>query len=314
MPAPVFTIDCQYLHPRYAASYLLVEGGRALFVDNNTARAVPLLLERLGQEGLTPEQVDYAIVTHAHLDHAAGSRALVDACPNATLLAHHKAAGHIIDPTRLIASAKKVYGEKAFDELYGAVAGVPESRVRSMQDGEVLRWGGRELTFLHTRGHANHHVCVYDPASGGIFTGDAFGLAYPDLQKGGLFVFPSTSPTGFQPAEARASIERILKTGAQRAFLPHFGELGELPAAAEQLFEHLDFSARLLEDAVHSGVNDAELAGFCEAALREHFRSALERLGIAQAKTWDMLKLDIELNAAGIAHAARRKRSSAPGH
>ena len=313
MPAPVLTIDCRYIFPRFAASYLLREGDRALFVDNNTACAVPLLLERLRQEGLSPEQVDYAIVTHAHLDHAAGSRALLDACPNAMLLAHPRAAGHIIDPSRLAASARKVYGDRAFEELYGTVGAVAAARVRAMQEGEVLRWGGRELSFLHTRGHANHHFCVHDPASQGVFTGDAFGLAYPDLQKGGLFIFPSTSPTGYEPEEARASVERIVRTGAQRAFLTHFGELKNLRAAADQLLKHLDFSARLLEHAVHSGLSDADLAGFCEQSLREHYRVVLERLGLAEAGAWELLKLDLELNAAGIAHAARKRRSPASG-
>lgn len=313
MPAPVLTIDCQYLHPRYAASYLLVEGGRALFVDNNTARAVPLLLERLRQEGLVPEQVDYAIVTHAHLDHAAGSRALLDACPNATLLAHPRAAGHIIDPSRLAASARKVYGDRAFDELYGSVGAAPAARVRAVADGEVLRWGGREFAFLHTRGHANHHMCVLDPASQGVFTGDAFGIAYPALQEKGLFIFPTTSPTGYEPDEARAAVERIVKTGAQRVFLAHFGELGSLRAAADQLLEHLDFSAQVLEHAVRSSCNDAELAGFCETALRGYYGKVLERPRVAGTDAWALLKLDLELNAAGIAHAARKRRAPPSG-
>jgi len=313
MPAPVFTIDCRYVFPRFAAAYLLREGDRALFLDNNTAHAVPLLLERLQAEGLHPEVVDYAVVTHAHLDHCAGSRALLDACPNATLLAHPRAAGHLSDPARLEGSARKVYGDRAFEELYGSVGAVPAARVRAMQDGEVLRWGGRELAFLHTRGHANHHMCVLDPASQGVFTGDAFGLAYPALQQRGLFIFPTTSPTGYEPEAARASVERIVQTKAQRAFLAHFGEVSDLRAAADQLLGHLDFSARLLEHAVHSGVSDEGLAGFCEAALREHYRVVLERLGLADDQTWALLKLDMELNAAGISHAARKKRSPATG-
>ncbi|MBI5238998.1 MAG: MBL fold metallo-hydrolase [Elusimicrobia bacterium] len=314
MPAPVIAIDCRYLgRPGYAASYLLVEGGRALFVDNNTARALPRLLESLQAAGLGPEQVDYAVVTHAHLDHAAGSQALLDACPNATLLAHPKAAGHIIDPARLEAGARKVYGDQAFEELYGSVGAVPAARVRAMADGEVLRWGSRELTFLHTRGHANHHMCVWDPASEGAFTGDSFGLAYPALQGRGLFIFPSTSPTGYEPEEARTSVERLVKTGARRAFLSHFGEVADLRPAAEQLLGHLDFSARLLESAAASGLPDAALTPFCEAALREHFRAALRERGLDAPETWELLKLDLELNAAGIAHAARRKRAPAPG-
>src|SRR5690242_1066192 len=94
------TIDCDYLHPRFAAAYLLRQGDRAAFIDNNTQYAVPRLLDSLKAEGLRPEQVDYVIITHVHLDHASGSAALMEACPNATLLAHPRAAPHMIDPSK----------------------------------------------------------------------------------------------------------------------------------------------------------------------------------------------------------------------
>src|SRR4051812_2894369 len=113
----VTTIDCNYLAPEFAASYLLHQDGQAAFVDNNTAHAVPLLLAQLRREGLAPEQVAYVIITHVHLDHAGGTSVLMKACPNATLLAHPRATKHIIDPAKLVASARKVYGDALFEKL-----------------------------------------------------------------------------------------------------------------------------------------------------------------------------------------------------
>ncbi|MBI5242368.1 MAG: MBL fold metallo-hydrolase [Elusimicrobia bacterium] len=305
--ARITTIDCEYLFPQIAASFLLEEGDKALFIENNTARCIPLLMKALESAGKRPEQVKYLIITHVHLDHAAGSRALLDACPNAVLLCHPRAERHVVDPSKLIAGVKQVYGERFFEEVYGDIRPVPAQRIRAMQDGEVLRWGSRELVFLHTRGHANHHFCVYDPREEAVFTGDSFGMAFPALQKNGLFIYPSTSPTDFDPAQARAGVQKILQTGAKRAFLTHFGEISALQAAASQILEGLDFSEKLMADA--AGVAEADLTAFCEGALRGRFRRALERLSLASdPKAWDHVNMDIQLNAAGIAHAARKRR------
>lgn len=307
---PVITIDCQYLRPRFAASYLLLEEESAAFVENNTAHSVPLLLDALLKEGRRPEQVRYLIVTHVHLDHAGGSSALMRACPNATLLAHPRAAPHLIDPARLVTSARKVYGDAVFRELYGEITPIDSRRVRVMGDGETLRFGSRNLRFIHTRGHANHHFCIHDDRSDAVFTGDSFGLAYPDLQGHGLFIFPSTSPTDFLPSEARVGIRRILETGASRAFLTHFGEITRLEEAARQLGEHLDFSERLLNEVAASGIEGGELASVCERRLRAHLRNSLRKRGLPaeDAGIWELLQLDLKLNAEGIAHAAEKLR------
>ena len=180
----IVTIDTHYLgRSEFAAAYLIVDGDRAAFIDNNTNAAVPRLLAALDDHGLTPAQVAYIIITHVHLDHAGGTSALAAACPDATVIAHPRAAPHVIAPERLVESASAVYGATEFKRLYGTIEPVPADRVRSMEDEEVLAFGARELTFLHTRGHANHHFCVADSATGVIFTGDAFGLAYPALQR-----------------------------------------------------------------------------------------------------------------------------------
>lgn len=312
----VVTIDCEYLRPRFAAAYLLVDdsadsGPEAAFVDNNTAHSVPLLLKALHAEGLSPEQVRYIIITHVHLDHAGGTSELMKACPRATLLAHPRAARHMIDPSKLVASARRVYGEDAFTRLYGAISPVPETRVRTVEDEERIPFaGGPPLRFFHTRGHANHHFCIDDPATHSVFTGDSFGLAYPVLQRNGLFIFPSTSPTDFHHDEAVKSLERIVATGARQALLTHYGAVTDLTMAARQLREHLAFSQRTLEEASRTGLTGAELDSFCMDRHRSFFREFARSKGLdLSEEDWDLLKLDLELNAQGVAYAATRALS-----
>ncbi|MEW5848223.1 MAG: MBL fold metallo-hydrolase [Myxococcota bacterium] len=304
------TIDCHYLQPRFAAAYLLTEGDEAAFVETNTTHAVPRLLDALQARGMKPEQVRYVVITHVHLDHAGGASALMRACPNATLLAHPRAAPHVIDPSRLVASARKVYGDEPFRQLYGEILPVDAARVRIMQDEEKLSWGSRTLHFFHTRGHANHHFCIHDSASNGVFTGDAFGLAYPVMQDRGLFIFPSTSPTDFDPDEARKAVRRIAGSGAARAYLTHYGEVTALREAEAQLLDHLDFADALLQRAIQSDLPDDKLASFCEAELRARFQRILEQRGLSlDAATAELIKLDLDLNGQGIAYVAVKRRA-----
>jgi glyoxylase-like metal-dependent hydrolase (beta-lactamase superfamily II) len=317
----VVTIDCDYLRPRFAASYLVHNGSESLFIDNNTAHSVPLLLKALAHAGLKPEQVKYVIITHVHLDHSGGSSLLMKACPQATLLAHPRAAPHVIDPARLIAGAEAVYGTEQFARLYGKIEPIAATRVRAVEDGEEIQFGAKKLRFFFTRGHANHHMCVElsDAGEKVVFTGDAFGLAYPDLQSGGLFIFPSTSPTDFDADEARASVEKIVATGAWIAFPTHFGAVKDLQRARSQLIEMIDFSEGVLDDAEASPLKDEELTAYCEAKIRVKMESLLKARGLSlghrlsgpangNETVGDLLKLDIELNAQGLAHVAVKRR------
>lgn len=310
VPAVIIeTIDCDYTMPRYACAYLLVHEGRAAFVENNTVHAVPKMLAALERHGLGPEHVDACIITHVHLDHAGGSSALMKACPSATLIAHPRAAPHAIDPSKLVGSAEKVYGEARFKELYGVIEPIPAERVRTMEDGDTLDFAGRTLHFLHTRGHANHHFVVHDPVEQAVFTGDAFGLAYPDLQHGGVFAFPSTSPTDFDGPLARAAVDRILGTGAKTAYLTHFGPLTALDTAAEQLKRTLTVSENLMLEAYRSDLPDDALEDAIAPELRAHFETRLDEAGVPkEPAAYERLEMDLRLNAQGLAFVANKKR------
>lgn len=309
----IVTIDCGYMgFEAYAAAYLLVQGDEAAFIENNTHHAVPRLLDALAAAGLTPEQVRYIIITHVHLDHAGGTSTLAKACPNATVLAHPRAARHVIDPTKLVNSATSVYGEERFERLYGRITPVPEARVRSLEDEEAVSLNGRRLTFLHTRGHANHHFCVVDPQTGSLFSGDAFGLVYPALQDPGTFAVPSTSPTDFDAELARQSIRRVVECAPRRVFPTHYGEVRDIETVAAQLTRHLDRAEAIMLDAERSDLPDEALTDYCQLRLRDYFAGLLDRHGLgAVPEAWRLLETDIDLNAQGLAFAANKRRKKA---
>ena len=309
------TIDCDYTLPRYAAAYLLIHDGRATFIENNTAYAVPRMLDRLLHHGLSPEAVEYCVITHVHLDHAGGSSALMKACPRAQFIAHPRAAPHAIDPTKLVNSAKSVYGEERFKELYGVIEGIDKDRVLTMEDEATLDFAGYTLRFLHTRGHANHHFVIHIPEKKAIFTGDAFGIIYPDVCINKLFAFPSTSPTDFDGPCARSSIDRIIETNAEIAYLTHYGPIRELKEAGQQLRYLLSISEDLMLEAYASPEEDEELETLIRPALRAHFEAAMDTYEVPKVQeVLDRLALDIELNAQGLAFAAVKKRRKDRAH
>lgn len=311
MTTTVTTIDCHYLdRTEFAAAYLLVADDDVALIDNNTNHAVPHLLRALDDHGLQPEQVRYLIITHVHLDHAGATSTLAELCPAASVIAHPRAAPHVVDPTRLVASASAVYGEDEFARLYGEIGPISSERVVKMEDESTLDFGSSGLLFLHTRGHANHHCCIVEPDSGSVFTGDAFGLHYPQLQDNGPFAVPSTSPTDFDAELARAAVRRIRDLQPERVYPTHFGAATAIDTTATQLLTELDAAEQFMEQAVTSAAADEELTDFLRPRLQAHFD---ERLGLhfsaaALAAARELLALDIELNAQGIAFAAAKQR------
>ena len=304
----VHTIDCNYIGKDIAAAFLMIEGNEGAFVENNTIHAIPSLLEKLNKENIKLENIRYIIITHVHLDHAGGTSELLSNCPNAVVLAHPKAAPHIIDPKRLIESSMMVYGRENFLKLYGEIKPVPSDRVRIVQDGEIISWGNRILKFIYTRGHANHHFVVHDSKTNGVFTGDSFGIGYKQLQHGNEpFLFPSTTPTDFDFEEAILSIDKIINTGADKVYLTHFGIWTEVASGASQLREGLKKMENIRMEALNSTLSDEELQKFCSLKIGDYFRNELERRNI-NLKELQFLEFDRDINAMGLAHSAKRQR------
>jgi glyoxylase-like metal-dependent hydrolase (beta-lactamase superfamily II) len=300
-----FTIDAD-VTPKFTACYLRTAGDECAFIEAHTAHALPRLLAALAAQGKKPEDVRWVVVTHAHLDHAAGASALLAACPKATLVAHPRAAKNLIDPARLIEGATAVYGAARFAELYGEVTAIPKERVLVLGDGESIELGDAKLTAWNTSGHAYHHFIVDDPATDTVFTGDTFGLVYPALQQHGLFALPSTSPTGFNAEEARKSLDQVLSLGRRFVCPTHYDAHEETKEIAAQVRRFVDRAGTWVLEAARSDepiqAMEARLASLWWSAIAEE----APRFGAEERK---LLALDVELNSQGLAFVADSLRS-----
>jgi glyoxylase-like metal-dependent hydrolase (beta-lactamase superfamily II) len=295
----ITAVDTAHLRPGMAASHLVVDAGRAAFVDTGANNAVPLLLAALAQAGLEPADVDYVFLTHVHLDHAGGAGLLMEALPRATAVLHPRGARHMVDPGKLEAGARAVYGDERFDAIYGTLRPIPAARVRTVEDGETLTLGGRSLEFLHTEGHARHHYCIHDRDAEAVFTGDTFGLSYRALDTArGAFIFPTTTPVQFDPSALHASIDRLMALRPRAAFLTHFSRVTGLPRLAADLHGDIDAYCELA--AAVAGQPDLERR--LEDGVRRRLYDRLDEHGCPADPAWreHHLALDIRLNAQGI--------------
>jgi glyoxylase-like metal-dependent hydrolase (beta-lactamase superfamily II) len=304
-----FTIDADVL-PEFTACYLRTAGEECAFIEAHTAHALPRLLHALREHGREPRDVRWIIVTHAHLDHAAGASALMAACPDAILVAHPRAARHLTSPDKLVQSATAVYGAARFRELYGTIEPIPRERVRALEDGESVTLGGAPLRVWHTAGHANHHFVVHDPALETVYTGDAFGVVYPALQGHGRFALPSTSPTNFDADLARQSIERILALGERNVCPTHYGPYEDSRSIAAQLVRFLDRAGTWVEEASRGDESVPEMTARLARAWEQAIAEEAPAFGEAERR-W--LALDVELNAQGLAFVANQRRTTRRG-
>lgn len=199
----------------------VIHDEKLTIVETSASPSIPYLLEGLKNLEIDPSEIHYIIVTHIHLDHAGGAGLLLKECPNAKVVVHPRGFRHLIDPSRLIAGARVVYGDN-FDRLYDPVYPIPEDRLIVKKDGETLKLGKRTLTFYDTPGHAKHHFSIHDSLSNGIFTGDTIGIYYQDIEEFDFFL-PSTSPNQFDPDEMLSSLNKIEELNVSSIYFGHFG-------------------------------------------------------------------------------------------
>lgn len=243
-------IDAGYIEPGTACFYLLQEGDECAVIETGTVHSVPVLEKCLARRNIAPEQVRYVIPTHVHLDHAGGAGLMMQRFPEARCLVHPRGARHLVDPSKLVAGSRAVYGEARFDQLYGEIVPVAAERIDEAADGHAITLGDRTLVLRHTPGHADHHYCVWDERSGGWFTGDVFGISYAGFRTpGGDYVMPSTTPTQFRPDALRESLALLDGVNPARMFLTHYGELAYSCDDTALLLRQIDAYLDIARDA-----------------------------------------------------------------
>ena len=295
----ISAVDTGLERERFAACYLVEAGGEALVFDAGTNHTVARVLAALAERGLAPGQVRHVVASHVHLDHAGGVGALLRELPNAGVLAHPRGVRHLVDPSVLQGAAEDVYGADVVAAAYGRLVPVPAERIHALADGESLDLGGRRLHFIDAPGHARHHLAMYDERSASWFTGDSFGISYRDFDGGSApFIFPTTSPTQFEPEPMKATIARMLAADPKAMLLTHYSRIERPRERAAALVRLIDGQVRLARE--HAGRPDA--AERLGEALHGLFLDELRQLGspVDAAHARALLAIDVELNAKGM--------------
>ena len=294
----ISVIDSEYYSKDFAAIYLLKQKNKVIIIETGTNYSVPHVKEALSQVGLSFSDVSYVIPTHVHLDHAGGAGLLMMQCQNAALVVHPRGARHLIDPSKLVAGAKAVYGENKFKEYYGEIFPIDANRVIQADDNFILDFDGRELRFIDTPGHARHHFCIWDKATKSMFTGDTFGISYRDLDhQDELYILPSTSPVQFDPEALIQSINRIMEFKPERVCLTHFSAIKPTKKATNKLIESIHFVSDLAIK--YADKNDSE--SIIYKKMMDYFLEGLNEIGFQNndyAK--DRLSLDVLINTQGL--------------
>lgn len=310
----IHVIDTGFVRPQFDAAYLLVEEGRAAFIDCGTNHSVPRMLQALDKASLSPASVDWLILTHVHLDHAGGAGELIAQLPNARLVVHPRGARHMIDPGQLWAGASAVYGEEVMETTYGRLRPVAAERVDEAPDGHVVSLNGRPLLCLDTPGHARHHLSVYDRKANACFTGDTFGLSYREFDTAnGPFILPTTTPVQFDPDALHASIRRLVDLKPSAMYLTHFGPVENVGKLADDLHAQIDAMVSIATAAQAHSPDKEQRHEAMKAALTDLYLSRAQAHGWAgdRASLLDLLGMDVELNAQGLGVWLDSRKTSA---
>lgn len=295
----ITAVDTEYARPLQDASHLIVEGGRAAFVDTGPNDSVPLLIDALHQQDLDVGDVDYVFLTHIHLDHAGGAGLLMQELPNARCVIHPRGAGHMIDPTKLIAGTEAVYGVEETRAMYGVIQPMEEARCIIADDEQWFDFNGRRLQTLYTEGHALHHYSLNDPASRGVFTGDSFGVSYRELDTAaGAFIFPTSTPTQFDPVAAHESVDLIMGCNPEQIYLTHYSRVRDLERLAADMHTGIDAYAEMALE--NRDADDAYTA--IAVAMSDYLSTRLRAHGYQgdDEAMHAVLEVDIVLNSKGL--------------
>ncbi|MDQ3766849.1 MAG: MBL fold metallo-hydrolase [Actinomycetota bacterium] len=292
------TIDTGMRGDQAITGTFIVRGEETALVETGPKSTVANVLSGLRDAGV--ESVDWIVVTHIHLDHAGAAGTLARRWPEARVAVHALGARHLTDPSKLWASARRIYGD-AMEELWGGMDPVLPDRITVLSDGDMIDLGGRTLQAVETPGHARHHHALLDDSTGALFAGDALGVRLPDVG----INRPATPPPEFDLDQAIESIKRIRDLGAESLWLTHFGptDRGTNPATpAEACAEAIESLSRW-NDWVCAGRRQSSEPEAVTRFVVERSREALESSLAPREVTRLELTTSYSMNVSGYMRA-----------
>ena len=285
----VYMIDDDlYSVPGTGSVFFLTEEKKAL-VDTGPASSARVVLDGIRQIGFKPEEMDYLIITHIHLDHGGGAGTLLKEMPRAKVLAHYKGIKHLLDPSNLVSSAYQALGAIPADRN-GEVLPIAEERLMPVRDGDTIKLSDEQiLTFLETPGHAPHELCIFESRNRGIFVGDGVG----HYIEGTDIMVPITPPPKFDQEQYIQSLHRMMKLNAARIYFAHSGSSDQVQRRLEDAVRELKDREAIIEKAAAENKLD-EAAG----RIIKHICAELEFLKKDKSTIFDYwASVDIPMSA-----------------
>ncbi|WP_440099090.1 MBL fold metallo-hydrolase [Streptosporangium sp. H16] len=291
----VYEIDTRMAgYSSITAGYLIL-GDRPCLVETGTSTSAPVVRDALTSLGVGPGDLATVVVTHIHLDHAGGVGDIAGFYPDAEIVVHEKGARHLADPSRLMASARMVWGDK-LDTLFGELSPTEASRIRALGDTDTIDLGnGRTLNSHYSPGHARHHVGLIDSGTGDLYVGDAAGVYLPETGD----LRPATPPPDFDLRTALNSIALFRALGPQRLLFSHYGPVADVEEILGRSAEELRVWVDLTRQARTEGMDLDHAVAMVRERTRDRY--AALKADEATAEQFELLS-GAPSNVAGILH------------
>ena len=284
--------------PHSIAAALLESDGHRALIDPGPQSTLATLRERLHARGISVAQLNAILLTHIHLDHAGASGSLVRENPRIAVYVHDLGAPHMIDPSRLLASAQRLWPD-TLRQLFGETLPVPKENLRILQGGEKLALGTRKVEVEHTPGHASHHVSYFDASEGIAFVGDTTGIRIDN----GPYILPATPPPDINLEIWDKSFATILARRPSRLLLTHFGFAGNPAEHIDEFRRRLHHWAKLAAEILRSASSEAEAKETFVARAQGEMQ---EQLGLEEADH-HAFTAGLDLSFLGLARYLRKR-------
>ena len=273
-------VDLNFLGvPEIIATAILHSASGVALIDPGPSTTNDNLKRALERKGIPLRDVRQILLTHIHLDHAGGTGSLVRENPEIEVFVHERGAPHMVDPSKLMASAARLYGGE-MNRLWGDFVPVPPDRIHLLKGGERITASGRELEVAYTPGHASHHVSFFDMSTRVAFVGDTAGIRRHGLG----YIMPPTPPPDIDLEAWHASIDRILRWDPDTLFLTHFGPFHGVRPHFQGMLENLDAWSRIVRRLIANGnLDDAQKR---QAFIDEAVTDIKRRIGEQEAEQY----------------------------
>lgn len=273
-------LDLDFLNvPRVIATGVLHDVGGVALVDPGPSTTLRTLTTRLEATGIHLNDITAILLTHIHLDHAGVTGSLVRAHPHIRVFVHEAGAPHLVDPSKLLSSAGRLYGAD-MDRLWGDVLPVPATALTVLRGGERIAAGGRTLDVAYTPGHASHHVSYLSSETGLAFVGDTAGVRLAPQE----YILPPTPPPDIDLEAWDRSLALYESWRPETLFLTHFGPSGPTGAHLAELRAHLTLMADVVKQSLARDGTDEDRERW---AIEQMRRELTRRLGIDEARTYE---------------------------